>query len=271
MTHINDDMTSTPRAGWEERLTAAARQLDYPPTPDIARRVRARLDAKKPARGIALSGWARAALIALVILAGLMAVPGVRAAVLDFIRVGAVRIFLAPTPTPAGAGVQAPVTATPAATLLVSPGPTFSLDDLDGETTLDDARARVGFPLLLPTYPSDLGPPDRVYLQYFGDNLVIMVWLDREQPGHVRMSLHALGPGANAFKTGARLLRELEINGQYAVWLDGPYMLAYRGGDADMRYLIDGRVLVWTVGEVTYRLEAGLAFEQAVKVAESVK
>jgi hypothetical protein len=269
------------------RLTDLARGFSYPPTPDIAGTVRTRLAAalRQPdatRKAVARLRWAPAAVIVVMILAALLAVPAVRAAVLDFIRVGAVRIFLAPPtvtptalPTPTGAGappiVEAPLTATPGLGPFELPAPTFSLADLDGATTLADARARAGFPVLLPVYPPDLGAPDKVYLQSFGGNIVVMVWLDRKLPDHVRLSLHALGPGVDAFKGQPQAVTRTQVNGQMAVWTQGPYVLVYRGGNADLSQMINGHVLLWTVGEVTYRLETDVTLDEAVKIAESLR
>ena len=73
------------------------------------------------------------------ILAVILAVPPVRAAVLDWIRIGAVRIFLIqPSPTP----VPTALPETPAPTALPSPTPLPSVLDLSGETSLADARKR---------------------------------------------------------------------------------------------------------------------------------
>lgn len=33
----------------------------------------------------------------------------------------------------------------------------------------------------------------------------------------------------------------------------------------------NGHVLIWTIGDVTYRLESELSIEEAVKIAESVR
>jgi hypothetical protein len=39
----------------------------------------------------------------------------------------------------------------------------------------------------------------------------------------------------------------------------------------DLRRLIDGRVLIWEQGSITYRLETDLEMDEAVKIAESLK
>ena len=83
-----------PSTDWEGRVQTLARAFTYPPTPDLSRSA-----SPWPAAGSS-PRWAWATVIMLALLAGLMAVPPVRAAVVEFLRLGAVRIFLAePTPT----------------------------------------------------------------------------------------------------------------------------------------------------------------------------
>ena len=86
----------------ELRLQQAAPAFPYPPTPDIAGNVRRQLE-RLPARPAHRAALRPAWLLALFLLAAaaLFAIPGVRAAVLEFIQVGVVRIFLVePTPPP---------------------------------------------------------------------------------------------------------------------------------------------------------------------------
>ena len=79
----------------ESRLQALAKEFQYPPTPSVADAVmsRIRVPVKRSRFGRQLA-WA---LITIILLfAGLMFVPPVRAAVLEFIQIGIVRIFPAP-------------------------------------------------------------------------------------------------------------------------------------------------------------------------------
>ncbi len=211
-------------------------------------------------------------LIALVILAGSMAVPQVRAAVFGILRIGAVRIVpVAPTPT---ATPAAPVFAPTIATPSPSPTPLSSVLNLAGETTLAEARAKAGFPIHLPAYPSDLGPPDHVFLQDLGGPVVVLVWMDGTQPNRVRMSLHELGPGTFAEKIQPPVIQETTVNGQRAGWTEGPHLLQFlRDGQViyDARRLVEGHILVWTQGDITYRLETDLSLNEATRIAESLK
>ena len=264
---------------WEARLRDVARSFPYPPTPDLAGIVKAQLaaDGAGSKSGFLSAQMSRrlvwAALCLLVILGGLLAVPRVRAALVEYLQIGAVRIFLIePTPSP----TSSPPTTTPerpTATPRPSPTPIASLMDLAGETTLAEAEKETDFSIRLPTYPADLGSPDHVFFQMIGGPVVVLVWLDPDQPGQVRFSLQELGPGTFAEKGNPGLVRETHVNGQRAIWAEGPYMLQFRRGNSleyDLRRLVEGHVLIWTEGGVTYRLETDLSLEEAVQVAESL-
>jgi hypothetical protein len=272
--------TPEPDDEMDARLLETARAFPYPPTPDIAGAVmlrRARL--AHPVRWRRRLAWA--AIILVLILAGLMAVPQVRAAVLEIIM-GALRIRFgdsAPTATPALPAPTAPsgtAPATEAASLGPTPTPWRSVLNLTGETTLDRARTGLSWQIRLPTYPADLGPPDKVYRQEFAGTVVVLVWLESAPPQHVKMSLHQLGPATETFaqKGNTTLLKETTVNGQRALWIEGPHVLEYLIGGrvrTDLRRLVEGRVLVWVENRITYRLETTLPLEEAVKVAESLR
>jgi hypothetical protein len=103
---------------------------------------------------------------------------------------------------------------------------------------------------------------------------VILVWARPDQPDQVGLSLHQLGPGTFAEKGEPGQIQETTVNGQRAIWAEGPYVLQFRRGnqvDFDFRRLVEGRVLIWVEGEVTYRLETDLPLEEAVRVAESLR
>ncbi|MFN8453687.1 MAG: hypothetical protein U0401_03290 [Anaerolineae bacterium] len=262
---------SEPEEAWEARLRRTAQAFPYPPTPDVAGAVQKRLAEESRVKpGFWASSRSRltwAALIVLLILGGLLAVPQVRARVIEFLQIGAIRILLGePTPAPS----PGPHTPTP----LPSPTPLASLLDLAGETTLAEAEQGAGFPIRLPAYPAGLGLPERVFLQDMNGPVVVLVWLDPIRPGGVRFSLHQFGPGTFAEKGNPAAVQEAQVNGQRAIWAEGPYLLQIRRGsevDYDLRRLVEGRVLIWTEGEITFRLESDLTLEEAIKVAESLR
>jgi hypothetical protein len=255
---------------WEARVQELAASFPYPPTPDIAGAVRQRLSAKPEQRLLrsARQQWVWLAVTILLVLAGLLAVPQVRAAVVEWLQLGAVRIFLVePTPSPTPTPLPTTASATPTATPLPSPTPLASILDLAGETTLAEAQAQVDFPVRL---PAGLGPPDLVFLQDLDEPAVILVWLDPANPRQVQLSLHQLSSGALVEKGQPVVIEETTVNGEQALWTTGPYILRSRSGDYSFRRLIDGHVLIWVENTITYRLETALSLEEARRIAESL-
>ena len=58
--------------------------------------------------------------------------------------------------------------------------------------------------------------------------------------------------------------------GNEAIWAVGPYPLEMKNGNTDIRRMVDGNMLIWSEGEITYRLESDLQFDEAIKIAESL-
>lgn len=258
----------------EEQLRQWSREFPYPATPDIAGAVHQRLKAKPSPSFFHRTRLAWVAIVILVFVA-MMAVPSVRAQVLEFLQIGAIRIFLSestpmvtPDTSPEETGSQLIMTATPISQPAVYP----SIADLAGETTLDEAQNELDFPIQLPTYPSDLGNPDRIFLQDFEGPAVLLVWLEPDQPEQIRMNLLILGPDVFAQKGAPTLIAETSVNGQRAIWTEGPHFL-YLGGSMyqTVTLVVEGNILVWEQDGLTYRLETDLPLEEAVKVAESLE
>ena len=263
-------MSELERELFENQLRSIAKQMDYPRTPNIAGSVMMRLRTSSRPRFFSRKlAWSLTMI--LVLFSSLMLIPPVRAAVVEFIQIGIVRVFPPPTDvtTTATPDSLTPETATPsipAGTLIPS------LSRIAGETTLADAQDRVDYSILLPTYPSDLGPPDHVFLQDAEGAMTILVWLDRSQPNRVLMSLHFIPEGSWGIeKSEPRFIEQANVNDQPAIWAVGPYPLRLSNGDLDFTRLIDGNVLIWADGTLTYRLETSQPLEEAIKTAESLE
>lgn len=263
---------------FEKQLHSIAVEMEYPHTPDIAGSVLPHLrPSTRPRRFSRPFAYAQGRLFAwsltmlLVLLSSLMLIPPARATIIEFIQIGIVRIFPAAIESPAIATSEsaAPVTATsgtPLSSLITM------IEDIAGETTLANAQQMVGYPILLPTYPLELGPPDRVFVQDSDGSMTVLVWLDIQQPEHVRISLHFIPTGSWMIqKVQPVLIQETEVNGQRAIWAAGPYPLLLRNGDIEFMRLVDGHVLIWEQYGITYRLETNLSLEEAVKIAESLQ
>lgn len=258
---------------FENRIRSLAQGMDYPRTPDIAGVVTARLHTSLRPRFFPRAlAWSLMTL--LILIASLMLIPPARAAILEFIQIGVVRIFRTqstplPPLNPQAPSIQVPVTATP----LPTEQPLIPiLRNLSGEMTLEQAQKRVKYPILLPSYPPDLGKPDYVFVQDADGEMTILVWLDPQKPGQVLMSLHFLPAGSWAIKkTEPTVIEETHVNGNYAVWTTGPYMLRLTNGAMELTRLIEGHVLIWENGNITYRLETSLELQEAVRIVESLK
>jgi hypothetical protein len=273
-----------PLPRWQNQLAAVARALPYPPTPNLALAVLPRT--VKPVRGVGYQGLGqstvrrmRYALAAgLILLAALLAVPAVRAGLIEFLQVGVVRIWLGPSPTPTLAPTATGTPLPPTGTPTPIGTPLQSVLDLSGSTTLDAAREMVNYRIALPSYPADLGEPDRVFVQDLDGLSVVMVWLAAGSENEVELSLHVLNSPMMADKLYYDVVKDrplmvevTQVNNHDAVWTTGPYVVITRRGTLEERRLVNGHALIWVEGPLTYRLETELSVEEAVRIAESLE
>ena len=168
--------------------------------------------------------------------------------------------------------LEAPRTATPEANTPASSDLIPILNQIAGKTTLAEAQKLVAYPILLPSYPSDLGDPNLVYVQNAGGYMTILIWLVPGQPDKASMSLHFIPNDSWVIKKfEPKVIQERSVNGQRAVWTEGPYPLILRNSNVEFTRLVNGHVLIWTDGDITYRLETDLPLDEAVKIAESLQ
>lgn len=246
----------TPEEVWEKTVRETAREFPYPPTPDIASAVRQRLRRSRSPRPV-LRALAAVLLIAVVVT---LIVPEVRAAVLEFIRIGAVQIIRGVEPTP---------TAIPRATRTPS-GPMHyaSVLELPGETTLEDAQARLPYAIPL---PADLGTPDRVFVQEARIPLLTLVWLVPDQPDQVYMSLEILSSEMAATKYDTRETGQaVQVSGQVGYWMTDAHRVVYYYDNNEWQRDVQANVLIWEIDRLTYRMEIDAPLNQALQTAESI-
>jgi hypothetical protein len=247
-------MNTPPEEKWEMRVLNAARAFPYPPTPDIARTTRTAL---RPPRRIKLTFLRVAAIIMLAVLASILFVPEIRAGVLEFLRVGAVRIFFSSTETPTY------ISDTP------SPQPVET-----NIATLEDAARALGVPIRLPTYPADVGLPDTVSLVGGAVPVATLIWYE-QGTDDAHLVLQMIGDGVDVVKHGVPNSQQVEVNGDYAVWLDVPHLIEMYDPDGHkipgMSWLIQSHVLVWAEDGITYRLETTQSLDEALAIAESLQ
>lgn len=240
----------------EQQIITMAQALPYPKTPDGVRGFRQRLGERSRPRYLT-PGYRRALAIALalfLVLASLLAVPQVRAAILEWLQIGAVRIFIAEaTPAP-----------------ITPPVATPNLAGLGIPVTLAEAEEALDFPILL---PPDLGPPDVVYLRLtYGSGVVSPVWFDAAAPAQIRAMLWQIGIPEFVHKwVYLDQMTETTVNDHPAYWIIGPQPLQLLDQEVYPPRLVTNTVLIWADGTVTYRLEGDFTLEEAVELAESLE
>jgi hypothetical protein len=267
--------------GVENRIREIAAGLDYPPTPDIAAGVRQRLlDDRRP---LVVKPWYANRLTwvvtaVLLVAALLLAVPQARAAIFEFFQIGDIRIFPADDPT-AVPETEATMSDSPMAVQTATPAAvhTFSVSTLYGETTLAELQSELGTAFIRPDYPLGVGLPDKVFFQNEIGSLGIMAWLESESDDKAWAILYimTLDQGAFGQKFQVDSLTGTEVNGQPAYWVEGEHLLSFHDEDGRLvqqgARLVEGNTLIWSVDEVTYRLETVLSLEEAVRMAESMR
>ncbi len=266
--HLQNGMDGD-EAAFEHRLRLAAQGFAYPPEPDLRVAVRQRLSPLRRDRRLRLR-LAIAALGLALAAAGLLAVPPVRAAIFNWLRIGAEQIWFVQPPATATTSPQSGTTATAPLVDLSTPTPPGSFLDLSGRTSLADARASAGFPIGLPAYPASLGQPDIVFFQDVGGPVVVLVWTLPGEPPRARLALSETDASNIIFqKFISQSIQQTSVNGQAAIWVEA---LDYGGGGVAFMRLVDrGHTLIWTAGKMTYRLETGEDLATALRIAESIK
>lgn len=265
----------------EAWLVETAASFEYPRTPDVSGRVRERLSGRQPAPMGVGRRLAWAAVVVLLLLASLLAVPQVRAALGEILSIGAMTIFVeeeampgTATPSATAVTARAPAAVQERATteLEASPSPPArSLVVPATPVSLEAAREMVGDRLRMPAYPEDLGAPDGVYVdRRERPGVVVLVWEEAERPDETRLSLYQIQQANFGNKT-ARQVAETTVNGRRALWIEGPHMFQQADGSLQPWQFVPGPVLLWTEGAVTYRLEGAPSLEEAVRIAESLE
>lgn len=240
----------------ELTLVELGRSIEFPPTPDIASRVRERITAEQPPRRSFLPAR-RTLVIALAVAAvaigALMAVPGTRAAILEFFGVRGVaieRVETLPTvPTSVDLNLGEPV-------------------------SLDGARELAGFDVLV---PEKLGEPDEVY---FADTppggMVSFVYGSSEEPRALLTQFRATFEDTFLKKLEQNTnVQHVGVNDEPGVYLSGPpHVFGYvdsRGEYREETMRLVGNVLLWEQRPLTLRLEADLSLEDALEIARSTR
>lgn len=249
----------------ERALRALAPRYPYPPTPNLAIRVRTRIAVVPVAPSTRRALWgdprrlALAAVLLLVLIGtAALAIPGSRDAIAHFFHVRGVIVNRVASPPP-------------------SISPVTSLD-LGRPTTVEDAQSSVKFTIAV---PSELGPPDSVYVasgipggevalaykpragiplvRQTGLGVLITEFRGDLIPGFVTKEV---GPGTT--------LAETSVNGDPGWWIAGePHLIIIQvaGSDQPETLRLAANTLVWDHHGVTYRIESALSEAEAMRIA----
>jgi hypothetical protein len=248
----------------ERELLALGDEIAWPPTPDLAAAVGARIAAepRRPAGRAWRWPWqlerprlatALAALLVVLVAFGVLLAssPGVRATLRDWLGIGSVRITR----------VERLPDLAPAREL-----------GLGKRVTLASATRAFGTVATV----GALGTPDAVYLDDRLPRRVTLVYVARAGLPAGKAGVGALldeiegdTPLVYAEKmVGARVpITRVKVNGDHGYFIGGSHALQLPD---ELRPRLVGNTLVWQHDAVTYRLETALGLRQALALARSV-
>ena len=231
----------------EQMLRAAARDVEFPPTPDLAGAIRGELDRPTPYRPPIRRVLVLAALTLLVAAATVFAAsPGARDAVLDLFGIDGASVERVPTLP------EAPPPTTPPAGERVS---------------LAEARRRAGFEILVPR-----PQPKRAYVSDRVPRGVVSFTTRRTTVTELRASIQ--GEYLRKLVTEGTRIKRLQVGDDRAVWLVGRphvfFLVDARGRVVEESLREAGNVLLFERGGVVVRIEGANSLAAAVTVARSL-
>jgi hypothetical protein len=242
----------------ELALADLGRHVEFPPTPDLAPRVRERLAGRPESRpGLARRrGLALAFALLAVAVAAVLAVPQTRAAILEFFHLRGVSIErVGELPT-------------------VPLQRDFNKLFLGEKVSLDEARDRVDFEVVV---PEALGDPDGVFFQEAPPGgMVSLVYGTPEHPRALFTQFRGSVEEVIFKKVAAGTqIDSVRVDGEPGYFLSGnPHDFSYLDTRGEYRQEIvrlAGNTLLWERGPLTLRLEADINEEESLKIARSVQ
>ncbi|MEV4657246.1 hypothetical protein [Micromonospora sp. NPDC049301] len=234
----------------ERELRDLSAWLEAPDAPDVTARVRARLATPAPRR----RRWRACAAAALVALLVAVLPPGRGAladAVAELLRFAGVTVATSPDPVlPSGTPSPLPAQRT---------------------ATLEEAQRAVRFPIRV---PAKLGPPEQVLVADPDDRGAHRVATLLYRGGALRVDAFDgrldLAFHKQTIRPGAEWV---QVDGDFAVWVGGPHVLAYVDRTGEVRReaaRLAASTLIWQKAAVSYRLEGDLTKAEAIEIAESL-
>lgn len=283
---MSDRVGPMARDDVEARLADLATALAFPPTPDLAAAVAARLRAPSgsiggrprplPVRRSVPRSLLLAAGLALLVVGGAFAVRfGLELLSIEFGPV--------PSASPSPSDPAGPATGPPPSA--ESPGQPGADLGLGRPLTLEQARAAAPFELLV---PAALGTPDVVYLG--GPTLrgqVAFVYASRDDlPASPLLDGAGLlvtqnrgepdaGLAHKLANAGLATVKSVDVESAPGVWISGqPHVFWYLAPDGffieESRRLV-GDTLAWERGGVLYRIEGAITVAEALQIARSMR
>ena len=241
----------------------------YPPTPDIASTIPARtwITPREDRRRT----WQPFAVIAALVLVALLvalAVPATRTAIASFFGIAGIQIEFVDDS-------RGPIPGTP-----LTLGGSLVFGE---QTTLDAAQTRAPFAVRLPdAIPA---PPDEVYVsERTNTTVVTLLWrsgpeLPRIGESDAGLLLFQIASADDQMPFARKLasagqIEETLIAGRPAYWIeDGVLVMEPDGPGPGVLEPVtrrSGNVLIWSDGEITYRLETALPRTGAERLAASL-
>lgn len=245
----------------EARLMALADGFDYPVQPDLATGVRRTIEerSRPPFSWAPRIAFGLAACL-VIGFAGFIALSSsARRAIAEHLGVDGIRITF-DDEVPAVLG-----------------------DDLDLGEPVDLERAQEGVDFDI-GIPSALGDPDAIYLNDSaeGGEVSLVYETGPQLPGSEQTGVGAVltefigTPQTDSIKkvvAGRTTVEFVSVDGADGYFIKGfPHVLVYErdGGTRSLLPRLAGNTLLWDGGEVTYRLEAEVGLERALKIARSI-
>jgi hypothetical protein len=232
----------------ERALVALGQELDFPPEPELWPAVRERIERRRFAFALRRRALALAVALLVVAFGIAMAVPQARSAILRFFHIGAVTVERVDTLPFAREGP-----------LAAGLGPPRSRPE---------AERRGHLSIVLPSMKGS--PPRRYYAQpgliatvlYFRGKPVLLAELEGDQAS---ISKKFVTSGTNL---------EIVRLGRFGLWLEGgKHVLTWQFGPDQFHQIetrLAGNVLVWLVGDRTFRLEGDLDKAQMLELARDI-
>jgi hypothetical protein len=155
-------------------------------------------------------------------------------------------------------------------------GPPLGPDVLGDPVPVERVERAVGFELRVPAGPL---PDDAYVFVAAGGDGALLAWEASDRypslPGtpwgmvliELRTDEGTLVKDVGGFDD----VQEVRVDGRSAFWIEASHELHVITDVGSETFRVDGNVLIWTRGDVTYRLETSLGLPEAIALAESVR